>query len=63
MATFDLEKAFKDHKHTGQDSKTLWTKQAKISDPSGGANPDPESRAAINSIIDALEEVGILKKN
>ncbi len=34
-------------------------KGAKISDPSGGATVDAEARTAINSIIDALEGVGI----
>lgn len=32
---------------------------SKISDPSGGATVDTEARAAITSIIDALEGVGI----
>lgn len=35
---------------------------AKIDDPTGGATVDAESRAAINAIIDALENVGITAK-
>ena len=33
--------------------------QGKIGDPSGGATTDAEARTAINSIIDALEALGI----
>lgn len=39
--------------------KTPGVTQAKINDPSGGATTDTQARAAINSIIDALEAVGI----
>lgn len=35
-------------------------RSAHISDPTGGATADAESRAAIGSIIDALEKAGIL---
>ena len=35
------------------------TQSVKITDPTGGATIDAEARAAINDIIDALENVGI----
>lgn len=31
-----------------------------ISDPSGGATVDSESRTAINSLIDRLQEIGLI---
>lgn len=65
---FDLEKSFKQHTHNGADTRRLdladiegdlsdiVTASATISDPSGGAVQDAEARAAINDILDLLQE-------
>lgn len=56
------------HAHNGIDNQEIdfrdldlsAVKQAAIADPSGGATQDAEARAAINSIIDALQSIGLL---
>lgn len=55
------------HKHTGLDNKriplseTEYSKVATVGNPTGGINIDSEARAAINLLIDALQQLKLME--
>lgn len=64
----DPEKENKPHEHNGKDSLKIRLSnikndllQSAITKPTGGATVDIEARTAINSIIDALQALGLTK--
>lgn len=67
----ELEEKFRQHRHTGTDSVKLdidfddltIVKKASVSSPTGGATIDSQARAAIDSIITRLEQLGLIEEN
>jgi hypothetical protein len=44
-----------------EDQQVLASRAAAIASPSGGASPDAEARAAIDSILEALRHHGLIE--
>jgi len=69
MAERDLQKEFRQHKHSGIDGVKVnfndlsIIKGDAITEPSGGGTVDAEARTAINTIISRLEDFGLINEN
>jgi len=58
---FDVDRAIRDRLRFPD--KLSKAPRSAITAPTGGANADAEARTAINSIITALEELGLVIEN